>query len=162
MRVLIDSALSPKDRAELSESGPGRSSNFDSHPLMKRLVRLVTEKVPVLAKAPSYWSIEKNPDGHGPHFDGCRLNKDGSIEPNHMPWCQYSAVTLLSDPDGFEGGVFSFSDPHESHKEDLAGSLLLYSSGTYNDPQEHGASPHSNGSRAVLLMFFATEESRDL
>lgn len=162
MRVLIDSALSGEDRAALSEFGSRRHHNFAAHPVIRKLVGLISEKAPILASAPSYWCVEKNPAGHEPHYDGCRPDKDGALENNHMPWCQYSTVSLLSDPDDFEGGVFSFYDPDESHKEDLVGSLLLYSSGIDNDPQKHGASPHSNGSRAVLLMFFATEGSRDL
>tara|TARA_R110002012_G_scaffold321651_1_gene550430 strand:- start:429 stop:902 length:474 start_codon:yes stop_codon:yes gene_type:complete len=157
MRILVPGVISKDEARELIESSATRSSKFENL-VIKKVVEKVKQLAPVITEKPSYWSVECRPQGHKPHFDGCR----SGLKPNHMPWCQYSAVVLLSNPDSFDGGVFSFFDPEESHKEDLYLSLLLYSSGAGNDPQKHQASAHMGGLRQVLIMFFATENSRDL
>lgn len=161
MRVLIPDVITKEEADWLIQGGSIRSHRFNND-IVKKVVARIQETLPVVVGKPSYWSVERKPDGHIPHYDGCRPDPEGGFKPNHMPWCQYSSVVLLSDPSSFDGGVFSFFDPDEDHKEDLYLSLLLYSSGAGNSPQKHQASAHKDGDRHVLLMFFATEASREL
>jgi len=156
VRLVIENALSEEDIESLLSVNAG-GSDFDSNLIIRRVSQEIAKRVPVKLSRPSKWYLECKPGGHGPHYDGCRLEDGGSIGPNHMSWCQYSAVSLLTDPASFSGGEFSFHDPDEVHKDDLRGSLVIYSSGVTNDPQKHSAAPHDGGTRTMLLMFFATE-----
>jgi len=172
MRLVLEDALSEEDIKTLLPRGiekmqarptrhytTGGDFDFQSNPVIKRISQKIARHVPVKLRSPSKWYVECRPDGHGPHYDGCRPRpEDGAaLGPNHMSWCQYSAVSLLTDPASFSGGEFSFHDPDEVHKDDLRGSLVIYSSGITNDPQKHSAAPHEAGIRMMLLMFFATE-----
>ena len=168
MRLFIENALSEEDIKSLLPHGiekmyppsawsTGGSFNFDDNPIIRRISQEIAKHVPVKLSRPSKWYLECRQGGHGPHYDGARPGEGGTLGPNHMSWCQYSAVSLLTDPASFSGGEFSFHDPDEVHKDDLRGNLVIYSSGMGNDPQRHSAAPHSGGIRMMLLMFFAAK-----
>mgnify|MGYP003111125711 CR=1 FL=1 len=167
MRLFLQDALTDEDIAHLLPSNieklsypcsytTGGCTDFESDPVIRRISQEIKKYVPVKLEAPSRWYVECNPKGHGPHYDGARLGVDGKFGPNHMAWCQYSAVSLLTDPSSFSGGEFSFHDPPDSYKEELQKTVVIYSSGITNKPQKHSAAPHSDGVRMVLLMFFAS------
>tara|TARA_Y100000589_G_scaffold222388_1_gene209931 strand:+ start:7427 stop:7957 length:531 start_codon:yes stop_codon:yes gene_type:complete len=118
--------------------------------VMPDLCQIVTEHIPAKVGGNAYFRVETRSAGHTKHYDGCKLDKT----PNHMPWCKWSAVSLLTPPSSFSGGEFSFFDPEEVYREELHRSLLLYSSGADNDPQLHQAARHWDGRRTMLLMFF--------
>ena len=117
---------------------------------MGEITEIIAQHIPIQISTPSYFRIETKPAGHGKHYDGCKMD----LTSNHMPWCNWSAVSLLTPPDGFSGGSLKFYDPEEVYRDELYKSLLLYSSGAANDPQLHEATPHDDGRRTMLLMFF--------
>ena len=124
-----------------------------SNSIVNKLVNLAQEHAPVKATGKAYWRVESKGDGHDWHYDGA----DENLGPNHMAWCQYSAVVLLSDPSSFTGGEFEYHNSENeivSLKEELYKSMIVYSSGATNDPILHSATPHGDGERFVLLMFF--------
>lgn len=132
-----------------------RNSDFTSAlkiPAFERLINLIQDQVPETLKLqnPSYYTVENRPKAHPAHYDGCTL----TLQPNHMPWCQYSAVALLSDT--FDGGELRFFDPAESFDNSFYRSVVVYSSGANNDPQLHERDSFV-GTRDALLIFLATE-----
>tara|TARA_R100001443_G_scaffold18967_2_gene30252 strand:+ start:111 stop:590 length:480 start_codon:yes stop_codon:yes gene_type:complete len=121
--------------------------------IVERLVSIVKEHAPAKTTGKAYWRVESKGDGHDWHYDGAYENG----KPNHMAWCQYSAVVLLSDPSTFNGGEFEYRNSEDeivSLKEELHKNMIVYSSGIDNDPVLHRANPHGEGRRFVLLMFF--------
>lgn len=162
-RILLPNVLSETMVEECRihlEEGMHRGGPWDVYPI-DHLVEVIRERVPIKLGRKSYWNLECMSKGHDWHYDGCELD----FEPNHMAWCQWSAVTLLSPPDEFEGGEFQFwddddedSNAPQSLREELYRSLLIYPSGADNDPLLHQATPHTNGERWMLLMFFEGED----
>jgi hypothetical protein len=122
-------------------------------PSFKALMDMIESAIPEkpIWGQPSYYRVERRPKGHSLHFDGCKL--DGS--PNHMSWCRYSAVSVLTED--WEGGTLRFHSPPLELGKNLYRSVVIYSSGADNDPQAHERDPVT-GDRAALLLFIATEE----
>jgi len=132
MRKLLEDTLSQEERDELLAL-PGCKSRFDKDtpPIIAGLLEQLREHAPIKADGLSYYKIEALSSGHGWHYDGCKRDK---TTPNHMPWCQWSAVTLLAEPTAFTGGVLEFRDPDESYEpEDLYCNTVLYSASPRND-----------------------------
>ena len=129
-----------------------------SNDIVFRMCSEIKQDLPkIKLSEPSYVRLERKGKGHPPHFDGC-LAQDGKLVGNHMAWCRHTASILLTSPASFRGGSFKFlTDPKETYKKDHYLNLLVYSSATDNDPQEHLVDPHTEGDRVVLLMFFAEE-----
>tara|TARA_R100001594_G_scaffold134367_1_gene175500 strand:+ start:252 stop:725 length:474 start_codon:yes stop_codon:yes gene_type:complete len=156
MRELVENVITDEMANDLlgrwSKSGRIRDC-FNQYPV-DFLVDIVKQYAPINPGGKSYINVECMPRGHDKHYDGCKLD----LTPNHMPWCQYSAVSLLSDPREFEGGMFRFYDPDVAYREELFRNLLIYSSGADNDPQLHSAESHHSGERWMLLMFFEGAE----
>ena len=157
MRTLIPNAISKENIGAILSCYPSNCRIEDrwTDEAIKDLVEQIKEHAPILAGGKSYFRVETQAQGHPPHYDGCTQD----LQPNHMSWCAYSAVMLLTDPESFKGGEFQFLEPDERHRGDLYGSLLIYSSGAHNDPQLHLSTPHRWGERTMLLMFF--EEDPD-
>tara|TARA_R100001594_G_scaffold149492_2_gene207459 strand:- start:1680 stop:2177 length:498 start_codon:yes stop_codon:yes gene_type:complete len=156
MRKLISDALTDEIVEKLLTTHPREILNRGmpwSIPPMPEVCEIISQHIPIKIGPRSYFRIETRPKGHPRHYDGCKLD----LSPNHMPWCNWSAVSLLTPPDRFSGGEFMFHDPEEVYKESLYRSLLLYSSGATNNPQLHEAAPHTDGRRTMLLMFFEGE-----
>ena len=157
MLTILSDVLSDLEASSLIDEASGgsfiRKLPDNKNNIVNTLVSLVSERVPIKATGKSYWRVESKGDGHDWHYDGCDLD----FGPNHMAWCQYSAVVLLSDPSTFTGGHFEYHDSEEqvvSLKEELFKNMAIYSSGATNDPVLHRATPHGEGERFVLLMFF--------
>lgn len=153
----IPNVINDKEAASLiSETKNGqflRLLSTKSNSIVNKLVNLVQEHAPVKATDKAYWRVESKSSGHDWHYDGA----DANFGPNHMAWCQYSAVVLLSDPNTFTGGEFAYRNSEDeivSLKEELYKNMIIYSSGATNDPVLHSATPHGDGERFVLLMFF--------
>ena len=109
-----------------------------------------------ILESPSYWRIETRPKGHEWHFDGCKL-VNGEFVDNHMAWCEIGTTMLLSTPECFTGGRVFFEiggEPVEVKDHYLNG--VCYTAGKLNNPLRHMVEPHE-GTRTVLLMFFATK-----
>ena len=128
-------------------------------PSFKCLMDCITEEIPekpILGK-PSYYRIERRPDAHALHFDGCQLGRMGTgYIPNHMSWCRYSAVSVLTNE--WEGGTLRFYSPPLELGKNLYRSVVIYSSASDNDPQAHERDT-VQGDRAALLIFLATEQT---
>ena len=154
MRILIPDVLTDEmiDRLLAAPGQMNRGDKWNRRPIPE-LVEIISAPAPVDPAGDSYWRVETRAKGHPPHYDGCQLDKS----PNHMPWCSWSAVSLLTPPAEFTGGEFKFHDPEEVYRDDLYKSLLVYSSGAQNNPQLHEATPHQDGDRTVLLMFMSTK-----
>jgi hypothetical protein len=156
MRKLIKNVITDNMTTDLlgrwSQSGLVHNC-FNQYPV-DFLVDVIKQHAPINPGGKSFLNVECRGAGHDKHYDGCKPD----LSPNHMPWCQYSAVALLSDPSDFEGGEFRFYEPDESYREELHRSLLVYSSGAENEPQLHSAGSHQHGERWVLLMFFEGAE----
>jgi len=150
MRVIIPNIITIAEAEELiklSKVQVTHRSLLDGGPIIDRIIRTIP--FPISVSIPSYYTIHCHPSGHKPHYDGC----DGPGVTNARSWCKYSATVLLSK--GFEGGTFRFlTEPQVSHKEELYRSLLIYSSGPDNDPQQHSVDRHSGVARHMLIMFF--------
>ena len=152
MRVLITEFFNEDECQSLL--GIGRSSDFSKTmqiPAFKRIIDLVQSCVPEKLKLekPSYYSIENKPKGHPKHYDGCKLD----FSPNHMAWCRYSAVSVISND--FEGGTLRFYNPDQSF-DNFYRNVIVYSSSADNDPQLHSRDEFE-GRRDALLLFFAVE-----
>lgn len=153
MRIAVSEFFSEEECRSLWKIG--RSSDFGKAiqiPAFKRAIDFVQSCVPEKLKLgkPSYYSIEDKPKGHPKHYDGCKLD----FSPNHMAWCRYSAVSVVSND--FEGGTLRFYDPDQAF-DDFYRSVIIYSSSADNDPQLHSRDEFT-GSRNTLLMFFAVEK----
>lgn len=157
MRLFIPNILTEQEASYLRMNIPHTAlirGRWD-YPGVDKIVNIIKEHAPISTDG-GYFIIENTKEGHDKHYDGCELD----LQPNHMDWCAYSASILLTDASTFEGGTFHFYEPEESHREDHYRSLVLYSSAAHNDPQMHSVTPHKNGNRTVLLMFFP--EDKDL
>ncbi len=124
-------------------------------PSFKALMDKIEEEIPEspIWMAPSYYRVERRLKAHPLHFDGCKL--DGS--PNHMSWCRYSAVSVLTE--SWDEGTLRFYDPLLELGSNLYRSLIMNSSGADNLPQAHERDAVI-GDRAALLLFIATKESQ--
>lgn len=157
MKILLPNVMSDRmvEHATKLHKGIRPTEKWGEYPV-DHLVEIVKQHAPIKTTGLAYWTVECKAKGHDWHFDGCRL--DGT--PNHMSWCKYSAVTLITPPDDFTGGEFQYLDEESDYenpkslREELYKSLFIYSSGSENDPLLHRATPHSDGERWVLLMFF--------
>ena len=160
MKTLIPNVLTDEMVETLisSRRNDNIKNQWDLFPFSE-IVSAVQTYAPVKAGGQSYWRVERKSEGHKWHYDGCTLD----LEDNHMSWCKYSAVGLLSDPSSFQGGEFLYADEEsdmetpKSHRDELYKSLLVYSSGAENEPLLHSANPHRGGDRWMLLMFFEGE-----
>jgi len=112
------------------------------------LVEQTIEGQPLWCK-PSYFRVENLKRAHPFHYDGCTLE----FEPNHMAWCRYSAVSVLTKD--FTGGALRFKNPDLELNKEIYKSTIIYSSNIDNDPQLHSRDAH-DGNRYALLMFLAT------
>lgn len=123
-------------------------------PSFQRIMDVIESSISEIPKwkFPSYFRIENRQKAHPIHYDGCKLD----FTPNHMSWCRYSAVSLLTN--NFENGTLRFFDPIEEFETDLYLNTIVYSSHSTNKPQKHERDKHL-GNRFVLLMFIATEKS---
>jgi hypothetical protein len=147
-----------KDYYKNLERGSFFGEEAFKNPRIKPIIETVKKYAPVKTGEKSYWILEHKPLGHDWHYDGCKENG----APSSMPWCRYSAVTLLSHPDSFDGGEFVCQlegQQTQSFKKELYKNLLIYTSGAQIDPLFHMATPHKNGERWVLLMFLEGFES---
>lgn len=164
MKILLPNVMSDRMVEESMTNLPfGRHTNkWGTYPI-DFLVEVVKEHAPIKTTGKAYWTLECKAKGHDWHYDGCNLDKTA----NHMPWCQYSAVGLISPPDEFVGGEFQylgngdeedFESP-KSYRDELYKSLLIYSSGAKNEPLLHRATPHTDGERWVILMFFEGDKN---
>jgi hypothetical protein len=124
-------------------------------PSFKAIMDKIEEDIPEtpIWGFPSYYRVERRLKAHALHFDGCKL--DGS--PNHMSWCRYSAVSVLTE--SWDKGTLRFYDPLLELGSNLYRSLIVYSSGADNSPQAHERD-EVIGDRAALLLFIATKESQ--
>ncbi len=152
MRKLVKDVLDEQMMESLRHMDYAKKQDWRVEPIAS-IIKTVLENIPARIGPNSYYRVETRSRGHKKHYDGCKPD----LTPNHMAWCQYSAVSLLTSPDSFQGGMFHFYDPDEAHKEDLYGNIMLYSSGAENDPQLHEATPHEGGSRTMLLMFLESK-----
>ena len=158
MRILatdIIDATDLDDLLELQQSKArhdfGEASQIPSfRALLERIEECIPEKP--IWDAPSYYRVETRVKAHSKHYDGCTLTG----LPNHMSWCRYSAVSVLTEK--FEGGTLRFHNPILELTDDLYCNAMIYSSGADNDPQLHEREAH-NGDRVALLLFIATEVS---
>ena len=154
MRTLLPNAVTPDLRERLLHLDGPRSrpvrDKWEGAAL--EIAEVVKQHASVRIGGQSYWSLEAKHKGYDWHYDGCTPD----LGPNHMAWCRYTAVTLLSDPSTFKGGEFMWEggDRHGKMKEELFGSIFIYSSGADNDPLWHRATPHNGGERWMFLMFF--------
>ena len=161
MLKLIPNVLTPDEMESfLGISAPYKNKrNFEPLPVELSKIRDAVEAV-VDIEEDFYFNIECRAKGSPWHYDGC--NRD--FEPNHMPWCRYSAVLLLSNPDSFKGGTYQYVDKDttednpKSLRDELYGSLLIYSSAPDNEPLLHRATPHTDGERVMFLMFMDGKE----
>ena len=121
-------------------------------PSFKRICDIIEQNIPEkpIWGKPSYYRIENRHKAHPKHYDGCRLD----MTPNHMSWCRYSAVSVLTK--GWKDGELIFHNPHNIYHDELYLSTVLYSSASDNNPQLHERRAH-DGSRYALLMFLAME-----
>ena len=162
MQKLIPNVLNEDDIKEILSLDEQYKSSCNHGPWLPQLSKVLdaVEEVLEVDYQNAYWNIERQGKGHGWHYDGC--NKE--LEPNHMAWCNYSAVLLLSPPDSFKGGEFQYTDKESTEdnpvtlKDELYGSLFLYSSGADNDPLWHRATAHTEGERWMFLMFLKGKE----
>lgn len=145
----------------LSISDPYKEKrNFQSLPIELSKIDDVVQSVIDINHPQFYFNIECRSQGSRWHYDGC--NKE--FQQNHMAWCRYSAVLLLSNPKSFKGGEYQYVDKDTTEenpkvlKEDLYGSLLIYSSAYDNNPLLHRATAHTGGERWMFLMFMDGKE----
>jgi len=154
MRTLIQNVVTPELRERLLKIDAPRGQPVRDawEGAALEIAEIVKQHAPVRIGGQSYWNLESRSKGHLWHFDGCTSN----LTPNHMPWCRYSAVTLLTAPWTFEGGAFMWEDgdQHGKIKDELFGSIFVYSSAADNSPLWHQATPHNGGERWMFLMFF--------
>ena len=156
MRVFHTDIIDPRDLQSLLElERHEKRHDFNvamEIPSFKALTDKIESEIPEkpIWGQPSYYRVERRPDGHRLHFDGCKL--DGS--PNHMSWCRYSAVSVLTED--WEEGTLRFHNPPLELGNGLYRSVVIYSSGADNEPQAHERDP-VQGDRAALLLFIATE-----
>tara|TARA_R100000426_G_scaffold20236_3_gene17456 strand:- start:5243 stop:5713 length:471 start_codon:yes stop_codon:yes gene_type:complete len=156
MLTLLPNVIDHDLRQEIMKLKAGLNRSAWENLPMPQIVDMVREHAPVTTKGKSYWNLECRGKGHGWHYDGCKPD----MSPNHMSWCSWSAVSLISDPSTFEGGYFEYDEGDgqiQKLKEELYGSLLIYPSGAHNNPLWHQATAHTGADRWVLLMFFAEE-----
>lgn len=159
MRHFVKDTVSEQDALKLVDFQSNQSRHdFDEIasqvPSFKRLMDLIEDILPEkpIWNAPSYFRIENRPKLHHQHYDGCTLD----MKPNHMAWCRYSAVSVLTD--GWTDGTLRFHNPVEELNQELYLSTIVYSSAADNDPQLHERENH-DGSRYALLIFLATENT---
>ena len=139
MRWYHRSIITPAAAAEIAADVRYRAF---SESLFAGIVRQVLENAPMIAlDAPSYIRVEERPSG-------CPWHNDTGTGSGHMGWCRYSAGVLLTDPAGFSGGGFHYSDDGPIfHYCDLA---------MWDDaPENRHYVASSGGGRKALLMFFA-------
>lgn len=155
-RFFEDTILESDVEALLSLEQTDKRQDFVSSmsiPSFKRICDVVEQSItekPIWGK-PSYYRIENRAKAHLQHYDGCKMD----MSPNHMSWCRYSAVSVLTKD--WEGGELVFHNPHNIYHNELYLSTVVYSSAADNDPQLHERKAH-DGSRYALLMFLATEK----
>jgi hypothetical protein len=157
MRKFVSDVIAPEDLGALLDLELNQKRHdFDvakQIPSFANLMKLIEEQVPkkVIWDAPSYYRIESRSKAHSLHFDGCRL--DGT--PNHMSWCDYTAVSVLTTD--WNGGTLRLHNPVMELGKELYRSVIVFSSGSDNDPQAHERDKH-DGKRVALLLFLATEK----
>tara|TARA_R110000782_G_scaffold264399_1_gene357562 strand:- start:349 stop:828 length:480 start_codon:yes stop_codon:yes gene_type:complete len=155
---IIKNACTPAEAIELynihkKHGSQKLESVYWAHPLLNRLAVTAAESlnVELKLKRPSYIMLEEKSTGHPAHIDGCLLD----YKANHMPWCNYSASILVSDPNWCSGGIVRFST-QIIRPADHYLNLYTWSSSpdTNETPEIHAVDPH-NGCRVVCLFFFA-------
>ena len=149
----------PQDKSRWSEEFGGvvipkaAREGLRTHPVMQRVLDYVREHHGPLATldAPSYCVTEIRATGHALHDDRGISYTEGSTDGGHMTWCRHSVTLLISPPDEFAGGEFSYDDdslysptPAEQYR------ALCY----HTSDVKHAVAPHT-GRRIVLLAFMA-------
>lgn len=157
----FSNAITPQQAQELCDlhkriAGQKLSRQHWELPAIQKCLDLI-EKITgpfIVDHAPSYIALEQNTAGHPTHADGCVYTAKG-WQPNHMPWCKWSASVLVSDPALCSGGVVRFSELSVTPAEHYC-SLYVWPSNLDSGytPALHSVDPH-NGHRVVLLFFLA-------
>ena len=162
MLEFIPNLLSHKDIEKFVAVSDQYRTKHNYTPLPVELIKIkeAVESLIDINYNQFYWTIECRPRGCEWHYDGCKTD----FSPNHMGWCNYSAVMLLTPPENFEGGEYQYVDKDHTKenpnilKDDHYGSLLVYSGAADNDPLLHRATPHTGGERWMFLMFMDGKE----
>jgi len=137
MRKLVPDMLSADEANSLMIG----NQSFDN-PLVKRVISHMPKAAAIVSEAIA--RVEDHKPGHPWHLD--------TGDANQMPWCRFTASTLLSPVEDFTGGMFYFKDPPAQHKKYLASVI-------FDLDNEHMVDPHE-GVRKVLLIFLGAQDGQ--
>ena len=137
----IFNIITYEEASELSQWEVNRSSSDFSNSIINKVSNKYMEILnrDLLLEHPSYWLVEREPNGHVWHYD---------------PDTDYGSSVLISNPKDFKGGNLWLKDGDTSEKvENHYLSGCIYQGGKHNNPVTHMVTANT-GERKVLLMFF--------